>query len=251
MANIATEGGHWYAKDGSSCHEQPNKSKPGEMRSTTLRDARKLGLRPSVTGIMNIAAKPQLERWKQEQLLLAAMTLPGIDGESVDDYMKRIRHDSQEQATIARDTGTAIHGSLERAFQGKPYPVEHKPIIVNVIKALSDKFGPQEWSPERSFAHSLGYGGKVDLWSPDVVADYKAKEHFAKKMAYDEHAMQLCAYRNGLGIPKARIANVFVRWDGEVVIHEWGDEAENERYWGMFKDLLAYWQKARKYDSAA
>ena len=243
---IAVESGHYYTKDGEPCYTVPNKTRGG-VRPTTLRDARKLDLVPSVTGILNVIAKPGLERWKHEQLLLAALTLPAIEGESVDDFARRVEQDSKEQAKVARETGTAIHGSLELAFQGKPFPLDHEFAVLEVKSALDSLFGQQTWSAERSFAHSLGYGGKVDLWSPGCVVDYKVKEKLVKKMAYDEHAMQLCAYREGLGIPNARIANVFVSWEGEVQIHEWDDETENERYWGMFCDLLAYWQKFKRY----
>ena len=248
MATVATEGGHYYARDGAPRYTVPNKSKPGDMRATTLRDARKEGWLPSVTGIMNLAAKPQLERWKQEQILLAALTLPQIAGETVEEFAYRIREDSSEQARVARETGTAIHGSLECSFQGRPYNAEHKPIVAAVIGALTDRFGAQNWQAERSFGHSVGYGGKVDLWSPEVVVDYKVKERLSKKMAYDEHAMQLSAYRHGLCLPNARIANLFVSWDGEVSIHEWDNEDENDRYWGMFRDLLSYWKKAKRYN---
>ena len=249
MASVATEGGHWYTKAGEQAYTTSNKSKPGTERPTTLRDARKLLLLPSVTGIIDLTAKPALERWKQEQILLSALTLPKVPGEHLDDFAVRVREDSKEQAKVARETGTAIHGSLELAFQGKSYQ-GHERVVAGVKCALVSHFGLQKWKPERSFAHPLGYGGKVDLWSDATVIDYKAKEKFAKKMAYDEHAMQLNAYRHGLGLPTARIANVFVSWTGEVEIHEWDDEAENERYWGMFQDLLRYWQKFKKYDSS-
>ena len=70
----AAESTHWYAKDGTPVYEVPRASGEG-MRNTTLRDARKMSLVPSVTTIINIAAKPGLEAWKLNQLLLAALTL--------------------------------------------------------------------------------------------------------------------------------------------------------------------------------
>jgi len=56
--SFATSSGHWYAQDGSAAYTQPNKSKPGQTRPTTLRDAKKFDLVPSVTGIIGMADKP-------------------------------------------------------------------------------------------------------------------------------------------------------------------------------------------------
>ena len=43
--------GHWYSKEGKPVHTQIKKD--GGERNTTLADAKKLGLYPSVTTIMN------------------------------------------------------------------------------------------------------------------------------------------------------------------------------------------------------
>ena len=44
---------HWYDKDGVPCHEVPKASGKGKTK-TTLTQARKLGLFPSVTTIFKI-----------------------------------------------------------------------------------------------------------------------------------------------------------------------------------------------------
>src|SRR5436190_23373532 len=48
--------------------------------ASTLRDARKLGLLPSVTNILGVITKPELTAWLQEQAVLAALTLPRLEG---------------------------------------------------------------------------------------------------------------------------------------------------------------------------
>jgi hypothetical protein len=59
------------------------------------------------------------------------------------------------------------------------------------------------WVSEKSFACELGFGGKLDLHAPadgdGIVIDFKTKEFTdpAKVDAYDEHLMQLAAYRLG------------------------------------------------------
>jgi hypothetical protein len=78
-----------------------------------------------------------------------------------------------------------------------------------------------------------------------LVVDIKTKEFTdpAKVDAYDEHLMQLSAYRVGLGIPNARCANAFVSRNvpGLVVIKEWSEE-DLKRGWEMFYALLTFWQ---------
>ena len=53
-------GNHWYKQDGSPCYEVPYADPKKGMRSTTIRDARKLNLVPSVTTILQVMDKPGL-----------------------------------------------------------------------------------------------------------------------------------------------------------------------------------------------
>ena len=84
----SAESVHWYGKDGSP--QYTVKAKDGSDRPTTLRDARKLDLVPSVTTILKVAAKPGLEAWKLEQMLLSALTLPRTQNEPEKDFIARI-----------------------------------------------------------------------------------------------------------------------------------------------------------------
>jgi hypothetical protein len=68
-------GGHWYQPDGTPLHQVPKADGKG-MRDTTLADAKKLGLLPSVTGITDIVAKPALMNWKAAQVAAAAFENP-------------------------------------------------------------------------------------------------------------------------------------------------------------------------------
>ena len=83
-----SESGHWYTRTGEPMYQV--KSNGGVLRNTTLRDARKYDLVPSVTTILNCAAKPGLEAWKQQQILLASLTLPKRDDDSLDQYDDRV-----------------------------------------------------------------------------------------------------------------------------------------------------------------
>ena len=72
--NKAPEG-HWYQVDGTPAHRLPTKDGSGD-RPTTIRDAKRLGLYPSVTSILGILNRPMLERWKLDQVALATLRLP-------------------------------------------------------------------------------------------------------------------------------------------------------------------------------
>jgi hypothetical protein len=78
-----------------------------------------------------------------------------------------------------------------------------------------------------------------------IILDIKTKEFTDpdKVEGYDDHLMQLAAYREGLNIRKARCANVFVSRSvpGLIKIIEWSDE-DLHRGWRMFDSLLQFWQ---------
>lgn len=239
----ASESNHWYTRDGVPMYTV--EAAKGGQRNTTLRDARKLNLVPSVTTILNVAAKPGLTQWLQKQVLLAALTLPRMRDEPEDEFIARIIDDSKEQGRAAADAGTEIHASIQGFYEGQPV-TRHQEHITGCTRAISDVFGLHGWISERAFGHELGFGGKVDLHSPQgVVIDIKTKEFTdpAKVDAYDEHLMQLAAYRVGLGMPEARCANVFVSRSvpGLTRLVEWSQE-DLARGWQMFVALLNFWQ---------
>jgi hypothetical protein len=62
-----------------------------------------MDLVPSVTTVMKVAAKPGLEQWKLEQMLLAAMTLPKMPDEPEKAYIARIVADSKETGKQAAE----------------------------------------------------------------------------------------------------------------------------------------------------
>lgn len=200
MADYASESGHWYAKDGSPAYTQIGKD--GNERPTTLRDARKLELLPSVTTIIGLAAKPGLDAWKEDQTILACLTMPRIEGESEADYIARLKADSRAQAKKARERGTEIHGAIEEGFRMmEDGQTSHNLYFRAAKTTLEVTCGDVRWSAEKSFSNGR-YGGKVDLHNDDFLIDIKTTEKDVECLkAWDEHAMQLAAYDNGLGHP--------------------------------------------------
>lgn len=246
------ESQHWYGRDGKPCYEQ--RTKKGGLRPTDLRDARKLGLVPSVTTVISVLAKPALENWKVEQGILAALTLTRRAGESDQDFLARILTDSRAQAKAAAEEGDRIHDACECAFKGKHYPHLYQPHVDAVCEELERLFpGVTDWVAEVSFASALGYGGKIDLHSPStgITVDYKGKDgdfSDGKKLAYDQH-WQLAPYNRGLLLPKNVGANLFVSrtHPGKVASHIWSAE-DMEHGWQVFSAALSVWKALKKFD---
>lgn len=239
----SSESTHYYTRDGQPMYTVMGKS-TGKPRPTTVKDAKELDLVPSVTTILNVAAKPGLNVWLQEQAILAALTLPRHENEPESAWLKRVVQDSKAQARDAADVGTEIHAAIQGFYEGQKasaYPIH----VQTCTRAIESRYGAKNWIAERSFAHEMGFGGKVDLHCEDVVIDIKTKdfEDPAKVIPYEENLMQLAAYRVGLGVPKARCANVYVsRTNADLaVIKEW-EEEDLIRGFEMFSALLSFWQ---------
>ena len=250
----AAESTHWYTPQGEPMYDVP--AVKGGKRPTTLRDARKLGLVPSVTTIIRCAASPALETWKQNQVLLAALTLPRRDGESDESFCERIMRDSQEQARKARDRGTQIHAAVQGHFEGKPPSEEMWAYVQGVRDLLQANCAVSDWVAEKAFAHPDGFGGKCDLSCNAWVIDFKTKEFGPEEAptlkTWDEHAMQLAAYREGLadidnvGEQRCGIVYVSTTHPGLARLVEI-DEQELRRGWLMFESLLKFWQSKNNY----
>jgi hypothetical protein len=112
-------GGHWYQPDGTPLHQVPKADGKG-MRDTTLADAKKLGLLPSVTGITDIVAKPALMNWKAAQVAAAAFENPPTSEESAEYFIERVINASHHQVAGAADLGSKVHDALEKLLTEGP-----------------------------------------------------------------------------------------------------------------------------------
>jgi hypothetical protein len=249
---VSGAAGHWYTRDGAPCYEVP-RAKGGGMRPATLADARRLGLVPRYSAIERVAARPGLERWLRHQVLLAALTLPRLPGESDDAFAARALEDAEREGREAAERGQDIHAEIAALARG--LDVEVSDGARTAWALVRAEFGAEGWLAEHSFASPLGYGGRVDLHraAPAVVVDFKTVADGSKKgaqLAYPEHAMQLAAYAEGLGLlsSAARLVSVYVcRTTHAASLREWSrDEAGTG--WEKFLHLLAYWRLSTGYD---
>ena len=236
--------GHWYKSDGTPAYTIIGKN--GLERGTTLRDAKTEGLLPSVTTILNIAAKHGLQTWLQQQVLMAALTLPKNEGETEPDWMDRVMIDAKEQGKQAANRGTKIHAIMQAYYENVGSP--EWPDYVHKVNALLNKtFGEKDWQTEQSFGCHLGFGGKLDLSCDGVIIDFKTKEvPLEFVIPYHDNIMQLAAYRIGIQQPNARCANLYINaLTNEVKIVEHTQEQLNDA-WECFQFLLSFYRKKNK-----
>lgn len=254
--------GHWYERCGTPRYTVIGAN--GVERDTTLRDARKAGWLPSVTTVLGVIAKQQLEDWKVKQGILAALTTERRYGEDDEAFIGRILTDSREQAKKAAEEGTRVHDAIECSFKrGWAVPAFYRPHVEAVHEALFRLFPDvDDWVSEAHFGHPLGYGGKIDLHSPStgIVVDFKGKDgNFTeldsrgkpKRLIYDQ-PQQLGGYRQGKRLchHQAPGAIIFFSRDqpgkvkGEIIDHETLTQGTR-----VFNAALALWQTLNQYDS--
>lgn len=242
---------HWYGRDGSSAY------------GSTLRDARKVGLVPSVTTIDKVIAAPQLTDWMVNQALDAALTLPRLKDESLDQFKVRALDDSRRQAREAAAKGSELHDALEASIVGGRIRGWERHCGA-VKRALLDNFGERDWASEASFAHPLGFGGKCDLHAPGIVVDFKSKPRIedGKRYGYDNHVRQLAAYAVGLGLAfdvngqfvgdnmdaPPILANLFVGIEDAKVAVEIYTPAKAAKGWAQFRAALELWKAMNNFD---
>jgi len=204
-------GSHWYLPNGTAMHEVARADGKG-TRPTTLRDARKLGLYPSVTNILSVLARPGLDAWKQEQAILAALTLPRRNGESVDDFARRVVADMSQQVRDAADLGSSIHRAIELYAQSGAIP-DH-PEVARLFAPAREWFDSEVadvHAVEAPVAHSgWGFAGRVDLVATlrstgrPTIIDFKTQKVRKNKdgafspIFHEVWPLQLEAYRQAL-----------------------------------------------------
>jgi len=276
MKLFSPDSAHWYQRDGVPLHTVL--SGKGEPRPTTLRDARKLGLYPSVTNILGVIAKPELTAWLQEQAVMAALTLPRIAGETEDAFARRVVEDSLTTRDGAADFGTAFHHGAERI--AKTLEVDQTEALSAWLNRYRDWFQENvitcRWTEQRVVSSEFGYAGTADLLiehklhglclvdlkttkmstpHPSPLPDRGGEGDGSQRTArptkfkpYKSWCYQLAAYRKALGV-QARCLNLIVNSvvPETPVEHVWG-EAEMDAGLRAFMAARELWVIEKGYD---
>lgn len=251
-----TDASHWYDREGKPCHTQ--QTKEGDQRPTTIKDARKLGLIPSVTNVLSIISKEALTTWKVNQAILTTLKHKPEDGESDDTYCRRVASISQEQVYEAADLGKQIHAAIENYLKHGTTPDRDLlPYTFPVLDWIMTKAMKVKATEKILVDLKHGYAGTADLLfefgvNGCGVIDFKTRKskEGEKMRTWDTEPLQLAAYaKTAFGddrLDDCLIANVLISTTEpgrfEVVKH-----ADPRKHFDAFRSALKMWQYLKGY----
>lgn len=254
-------GGHWYTALAEPRHTMPRADGSGE-RNTTLRDARKHRLIPSVTTLLGLFAKPGLDRWKQDQLLRIAFDNPAKPDESFVNYADRCLVMHEKPVEEAADFGTRIHDAIEKFFEGDPIDDELLPYVKPAF----------DWKQEHKLRFierektmvnmEEGFAGTVDIVGlganqEKFIVDWKTRKTKpkVKVTSYDFQVHQIAAYgatywgNDAIMDEQVHGANCYISSTEpgrfEVVKYS---PTELKQAWKVFKSACQIWRSLKGYD---
>lgn len=238
---------HWYTRSGAPMHWIKKSTGPGD-RPTTIADALKLDLLPSVTTILRVLNKPQLNAWKEEQACLAVLTTPRTDQEDLDAFVKRVLHDEKQQdaeRNAAAKLGSRIHAEID--FRLTTKKVGDIELDNYVLPAVAKVYELGAVKATEKVVVSDHYAGRFDclvegndLW----LLDFKTARTMPKSEPWWEHGLQLSAYASALGNTgdkRLRCANIYISTvnPGEIRFFEVDDWPTT--WLSGFKPISDYW----------
>jgi hypothetical protein len=265
---------HFYTIDGESAHTQNTKAgAKNPTRPTTIADARKLGLLPSVTTIFDVINKPFLTEWKVREALKMAYANPASPFIDRDSWVNKIKAQSEEQVGGAAELGTAVHNCIEtsldysgsdeskaRMFSFTEQVLELAAPAVEYVRLM----GIVDMEREQVACSSLGYAGTIDISGyvdgMPIIVDFKTKKtREGEDIEVPEtYPWQLAAYHfaefglNGEIHPHAKAINIYIstteKGRMEIVTYE---RAELVEAFECFKACFKLWSLKNKYSPRA
>jgi|TARA_R110000824_G_scaffold18179_1_gene72395 hypothetical protein len=246
---VATEQStHWYKPDGTAAY------------GSTLRDARKEKLLPSVTTVTSLLAAPGLEAWKQSQLVLAALTMPREElGDDLDKAAARIVSDARQAGKDAATRGTEIHNDCESILRNGKW--EHSLINDAVHAWVLENVRSVDWCEKTLVDTITGYAGRADALIEHVehglvLIDWKSQKFKRQKRGfkptfYDKWILQLAAYAECISKP-VRVMSVAINTQAEsdddvIVVDKLWDQEEQDEAYKQFINLHSLWCWDRNY----
>ena len=257
-----TEAAHYYLSNGEPCHGD-------------LRQARKAGAFPSVTTILKILESEALTKTKIDSAIAQAMTLPLIDGETSQEFAKRVLETNKADLAGVAEVGTQIHELAGFAVL-KSDPGKYIKGFERHWEALTcwAKFLDEVVLSEEVVVHDgEGYAGRCDLIAKidgqTEIVDFKSK-NFTKVAPFhpdmpgfatadEEHKvwtdykelLQLAAYSFAWAGEALPARNVFIdRKTGAIDTKTYTAE-EVEDAFEAFRACCTLWRKIKKYDPRA
>lgn len=225
------------------------------MKVPTLADARKLDLVPSVTNVISLLNKPELNNWKTEQAVLAVLSTPRADNEQLDEFVHRVlsvERVHEEEAKRAREIGTQIHDAIDKAITGMEYDRSLEAFVRPIVEWVKTT-GRVVWTEKILVGD--GFAGRADalleneLLNALMLVDFKTTSRIPKE-SYIEHRLQTAAYASTLGNTgnkRAVTCNVYIstKTPGDYSVSTQDDWPETFR--NGFVKLLDFWQWSKGY----
>lgn len=260
-------GGHWYYPNGDPGHSILKADGSGE-RAVTIKDAKSLGLFPSVTTILSVMGKQGLDLWKQRQVAIHAMNDTAIakwqavkdkDDKTKNEWADDVINLANQQVSDAADLGTAIHDCLDRAIRGEQWDTEKYGTYVNPVLAWWKDKGLQVDALEIVLVNKAeGYAGRCDVLfrygkAGIGILDYKTRKTKPGEVvqAYDGQGMQLAAYAAvhwGVeNLDRVLAANIFISTTEPGRFDVVKNETLRDEY-EAFKACCLIWRHLKKYD---
>lgn len=255
---FASESTRWYSQKGQSIEDVVAKN--GNGRKATLRDARKPENQwiPSVTTVLRLLAKPELDRWKIKEHLKVAAKIPYLPHDDVGLWSDAVMLKASEEMDKARDKGTEAHGEIDR-FLLEPTELDYASSAY--AKAATDALcdlGMMHWplEVEKTLAVKCGeiwVAGKCDLVFPEqkIIVDWKTTSKScdgSERLGFDDHLIQLACYNMALFSGLGTVYNVFLSTSnpGKYEIVPWNEE---ETEWGfqMYSLMFRLWCLKNRY----
>jgi len=234
IANRTPNDAHWYTLAGAPSHTN-DKGNP-----TTLREARRENLLPSITTVLGVVDAKGLNRWRENQIAEAVHGATQADGEPLIEFFRRCIEEARAVPTEAAERGKAIHAVAEATLLGKeidPGEDVQKRAVIDWIVANVTKV----YFAEKPLVHpELAMAGCADACvdikgvQGRVVLDFKTrkfksfKTHPTWRAAwYPKDLRQLAFYADCLpDDPAPRVANIGINtatndpWPAEVKLWE-------------------------------
>lgn len=250
---------HWYDAEGNSRHTLVGKN--GKDRAPTIKDARELGLYPSVTTVLKAISNGGLDRWRIEQVALAAQKTDQNLAPEI--FVSKVIEKAFEQVGDAADLGTEIHLALEQHFQGQPFDPAMFVYVEAVdkwVKANQITFTGHEL---RLVNKTVGYAGTTDaaFKAPNGygILDFKSRKTIAGKKveSYDTQILQIAAYHVAHFGPITEMdtevcgVNVYISTTEPGRVEAvWYDRDALSEAWIAFFHINRVWQYLKAYNPA-
>ena len=251
---VPTAPAHWYRADGEPLHTIDMTN--GGERNTTLRDARKMNLFPSVTTVLkDVLVNYGVQKWLRNTLLESAYTLPeSFRLQAFANYKLKVEEEAEEFGAKARDFGSKVHDAIDCYHLNKDYVADEEiePYLAEYRKWFEANIISVISSEETVVNHDTGYAGRMDLVADHrehglCVIDFKTQRAKGSVKFYDTWLYQLAAYRKCIPSKPNCLSVAMNSIAPAAPVEKLWSVQEVKTGWDVFRRVCEIWQLQRGY----